>query len=222
MNNLESEKQKIELELRKSFFRRAAGIASIILFAQKQGLIEGRWQGKRVVELGCGAGGGLWALRSLGADVIGVDLQKYPSYFVKSPLVSDLPFAVTTSLDFLKWQQQQSFDAVLAFNTESDVFTPEVASQVHRVLKPDGVVAVTWQQKDLSHVSGRWPKWSIPWPYNKYQLQLYNPEQGKIAGSLITTFIDPNGLARGEVRVNDKLSRSEVDIFDEFLMVGRK
>ncbi|EKD86320.1 MAG: hypothetical protein ACD_37C00359G0006 [uncultured bacterium] len=215
-----------ELEEKRRFFSRGAGIASIVHYAQEQGLIDISWANPRVTELGCGSGSGLLVFRLLGADIAGVDLQKYPhiSFFQRSPLIGEIPFFVGTSEEYLKTQPDESHDAVFAFNVESDVWTPEVAEQSFRILKPRGIALITWQDVNLSNErNGRFPTNFPYWPSgDKRQIQIYYPSLGPATGHVIDALFSPEELAKGMLVIDPNVSPQEVTMPDAHLMVAKK
>lgn len=215
-----------ELEEERRFFSRGAGIASIVHYAQEQGLIDISWANPRVAELGCGSGSGLLVLRLLGADIAGVDLQKYPNIplFQRSRLIGEIPFFVGTSEEYLRSQPDESHDAIFAFNVESDVWTRRVAREVSRVLKPRGFAVVSWQDVNLSNErNGRFPINFPYWPLgDKRRVRIYDPLRGPLTGHFIKDLISPEALAKGMLVIDPNVSPQDVTMPDAHLMVAKK
>jgi len=157
-----------------SFIDRTAQITNLLDFVVKAGYLDANWGGKRVAELGCGSGAGLRAIHLLGAEVAGVDLQKYPhiSFYQKHPLVKDLDYFEGTVLEFLRNHRDESFDVICAFNDESDVWSPAVSDEAYRTLKKGGAAIVTWQYINLSTADTSWPQGWPTWPEERKIIKL--------------------------------------------------
>lgn len=215
-------------EQHERFFKRASGIATLLHLLEQHKLIPSDWKGKRSAELGCGNGSGLWAVRSFGADVSGTDIQKYnagaPS-FQKSPLIEDFAYEKKPSLEFLAEQPDKSFDAIFAFNLESKVWTEKVANEALRVLRPDGIVVISWQYVNLSLPDASWPTDWPPWKRQKTIKTIYSPiyhrdgPQGKL---VVQDVIDPKELVFGRVVVNPSLSLNDYILPEASVMIGKR
>jgi ubiquinone/menaquinone biosynthesis C-methylase UbiE len=113
--------------------------------AEVRAALGGSFAGKRVLDLGSGMGGGLVALRRAGLDVVGLDYNpaycriaqlRGRRYDLRLPLVvgagEALPFPA------------QRFDAVICLDVLEHVQRPAVVlAEMHRVLRPGGVVLTT-------------------------------------------------------------------------------
>lgn len=220
------EARQVEIEDRRRFFARGAGIASIVLHAQRQEMIDLSWANPRITELGCGSGSGLLVFRLLGADITGVDLQKYPHIpsFQRSPLAEGIPFFEGASEEYLRTLPDESHDAIFAFNVESDVWTRRVAREAFRVLKPRGVAVVTWQDVNLTNRrNGRFPAGFPHWPSgDKRRVRIYDPLLGPAKGHFIKDLISPEALAKGMLVIDPNVSSEEVTMPDAHLMVAKK
>jgi ubiquinone/menaquinone biosynthesis C-methylase UbiE len=113
--------------------------------AEVRAALGGSFAGKRVLDLGSGMGGGLVALRRAGLDVVGLDYN--PAYCRITQLRGrryklDLPLVVGAgeALPFAA----AGFDGVICLDVLEHVQQPaRVLAEMHRVLRPGGVVLTT-------------------------------------------------------------------------------
>lgn len=204
------------------FFRRAAGIASILRYLERSTPIN--WNSKRVLELGCGSGAGLWTLQVTGANPVGIDPQeKGYSMYARNDLVDDIPYYEETSETFLQRQSDQSYEVVCAFDTVSDVWTPTVSEHVYRVLLPNGLIIITWQDVNLTSERGEWPQgWPI-WRGKRYFFPLRQPSNsvGR-RWTYIRELVRPRSISEGRVEIDPILTDDDMVFPETESMVGTK
>ncbi len=142
-----------------SYFGKAE-VASLLKEAETKLAILGNHvnlKGATVLELGCATGDTTCALWTRGANVIGCDLsadairiahQRYPMIEFR-----------TSSVDRLQFASGQ-FDVVIAFELIEHVLSPAAfVEEVHRLLKPGGVLALTTPNAGCGRRIG-WKQWS--------------------------------------------------------------
>ena len=115
------------------------------------------FQDAKVLELGCATGETCHAVSQEGAKVVGCDLsgaairvarRRYPNLEFQIGSTEQLPFAPA------------SFDAVLAFELIEHVSHPSAfVREVHRVLRPGGVLALTTPNVECGRRVG-WHQWT--------------------------------------------------------------
>jgi len=109
--------------------------------------------GTKLLDIGCGAGGGLLAARELGAEVAGLDAaetlvaiarRRLPHARIECGEMEALPFG------------NESFDAATSFNGFQFAGSVGAAlSEAQRVLKPDGKLAMlVWGRKEHCDLLG--------------------------------------------------------------------
>lgn len=207
------------------FFRRAAGIASILNYLNREAGLNKDWASKGVVELGCGSGSGLWLFRALGASPVGVDNHQWAGLDMwnKSSIIDDIPYIDSTSIDYLKDAQDKSADVICAFDTVADVWTEEVSKEAYRVLKPEGFVVLTWQFVNFSSTTnGSWPEGWPRWIGQKTVLELFDPDSQYKTGKRFTELVDPKAIVKGEIIINPSLVTDDLIFPEHFAMVGKK
>jgi hypothetical protein len=206
------------------FIKRAAGIATILEYLKNEGLVETDWEDKKAVELGCGAGSGLWLFSTiLGADVTGVDDNRWPNidYWNKASIVNDIPSKIDTSMGYLKKVESESLDAIFAFDAVSDVWTQEVSEEAYRALGSGGLVLITWQHVNLTSGDGKWPKGWPAWKGWESIVELSDSKY-KREKKFKDFLVDPKAIAKGIVAVNNSLVSDNLIFPEKFAMVGRK
>ena len=108
----------------------------------------------RLLDVGCGAGFFLDAARSRGFDVSGVDLSPVPAAHAREQLGLDVAVGSLYRLQ----AASETFDAVTIFQTiEHDPDPATFCQELHRIVKPGGVVMVTTPAADgfVARVMGR-------------------------------------------------------------------
>lgn len=94
------------------------------------------WQGKRVLEVGCGAGGILKHLRDLGADVRGCDLGSEYLAYGRDEHGLNLTQGPLSSL-----AEDERFDVIIYSHVFEHVLTPyDELDEVARRLRPEGLL----------------------------------------------------------------------------------
>jgi SAM-dependent methyltransferase len=116
----------------------------------------------RVLDVGCGPGFFLDAAVERGYDAWGIDPSAYAVALARERHRGRVHVAVLESADF----EPASFDLVVASDAFEHVYSPRrFLEAAHRLLKPDGVLAITTPDPTslLARVSGRgWVSFKIP------------------------------------------------------------
>ena len=111
------------------------------------------FQGKRIVDLGCGDGVLTYELSRRGAESYGIDLSDEAIAYAKqkhSSLASDAQFSVESCTD--THFEDGFFDAVVSSDVIEHLSNPrELLVEIHRVLKPDGIAVVSTPIKITEH-----------------------------------------------------------------------
>jgi 2-polyprenyl-3-methyl-5-hydroxy-6-metoxy-1,4-benzoquinol methylase len=116
----------------------------------------------RVLDVGCGPGFFLEAALEMGYDAFGLDPSDYIVQRAQDELGQRIYKGTLETVDF----DPQSFDLIVAFDTFEHIYHPLLwLETVHRLLKPEGVLAITTPNPEslLSRLSGKgWVSFKIP------------------------------------------------------------
>lgn len=116
----------------------------------------------KALDIGCGPGYFLTAAQNLGFDVYGLD----PSDYIVSMAQKDWGDRVKLGLIETAEYPAESFDLVVAFDTFEHIYEPKgFLAAIHKVLKPNGVLAITTPDPTsmLAKVSGKnWVSFKLP------------------------------------------------------------
>ncbi|WCO67476.1 glycosyltransferase [Iamia majanohamensis] len=121
------------------------------------------FEGRRVLDLGCGHGYDTRAMRAAGAEVVPVDMDGAKLVVTGAPLEGSVQ-GDATRLPF----PDASFDGVYCSNLlEHTPATPPVFTEIERVLKPGGWAWVSWTN------------WYSPWGGHEIvPLHMLGPDRG--------------------------------------------
>ena len=113
-----------------------------------------RWRGKKVLEVGCGAGTDLLQFARAGANVMGVDISSHSVTLTKKRLElygleADIRQADSENLPF----PPNEFDLVYSWGViHHTPDTEKAISEIHRVLKPGGNILIMIYNKNSINV----------------------------------------------------------------------
>lgn len=118
--------------------------------------------GGRVLDVGCGPGFFLEAAASLGYEAWGLDPSDYIVKMAARKFGERIRKGTIANTDF----EPGFFDLVVAFDTFEHLYNPlQFLSAAHRLLKVDGVLAITTPNPEslLARISGKgWVSFKIP------------------------------------------------------------
>lgn len=116
----------------------------------------------KALDIGCGPGYFLTAAQNLGFDVYGLD----PSDYIVSMAQKTWGERVQLGLIETAEYPAETFDLVVAFDTFEHIYEPKgFLSAIHKVLKPNGVLAITTPDPAsmLAKISGKnWVSFKLP------------------------------------------------------------
>ena len=116
----------------------------------------------KALDIGCGPGYFLTAAQNLGFDVYGLD----PSDYIVSMAQKTWGERVQLGLIETAEYPAESFDLVVAFDTFEHIYEPKgFLAAIHKVLKPNGVLAITTPDPAsmLAKISGKnWVSFKLP------------------------------------------------------------
>lgn len=116
----------------------------------------------KTLDIGCGPGYFLTAAQKMGFDVYGLDPSDYIVEMAQKTWGNRVRLGLIESADY----PTESFDLIVAFDTFEHIYDPKkFLSAIHRILKPDGVLAITTPDPTsaLAKVSGRnWVSFKLP------------------------------------------------------------
>jgi SAM-dependent methyltransferase len=131
-------------------------------FRRRLGQIRRHKPAGRVLDVGCGPGFFLDAAVEMGYDAWGIDPSAYGVALAGERHGQRVRVAVLETADF----EPASFDLVVASDAFEHVYSPgRFLEAAHRLLRPDGVLAITTPDPTslLARVSGRgWVSFKIP------------------------------------------------------------
>ncbi|WP_042142363.1 bifunctional 2-polyprenyl-6-hydroxyphenol methylase/3-demethylubiquinol 3-O-methyltransferase UbiG [Paucisalibacillus sp. EB02] len=132
-----------------------------------------------VVDVGCGDGYGTFKLHTLGHEVMGVDISEEMIKLARTRL-QEVPFQVA-DVNQLPLADK-SVDAILSINVLEWVEVPATAlKEIHRVIKPDGILCVGILGPTAGPRSSSYPKvfgeksinnTMMPWEFFKLAKEL--------------------------------------------------
>ncbi|NOY98373.1 MAG: methyltransferase domain-containing protein [Chloroflexi bacterium] len=116
----------------------------------------------RVLDIGCGPGFFLEAASEAGYDVWGIDPSEYIVQVAQKKFGQQIHRGTIADVNF----EPESFDLVTAFDVFEHIYQPvDFLSRVHRLLKPNGVFAITTPNPAslLARISGKsWVSFKMP------------------------------------------------------------
>lgn len=116
----------------------------------------------KALDIGCGPGYFLTAAKNLGFDVYGLD----PSDYIVSMAQKSWRDRVKLGLIETAKYPAETFDLVVAFDTFEHIYEPKgFLAAIHKVLKPNGVLAITTPDPTsmLAKISGKnWVSFKLP------------------------------------------------------------
>ena len=135
-------------------------------------LILDRKQAGRLLDVGCGTGSFLDAMRGHGWQVQGVELNADAAHYSRERLGLDVR---TGSLEATGYSRE-TFDAVTLWDVLEHLPSPTVALQlVRRILKPDGLLIIRLPNADSldAQLFGPyWAPWDLPRHYFVFDQEL--------------------------------------------------
>lgn len=116
----------------------------------------------RALDIGCGPGYFLTAAQNMGFDVFGLDPSDYIVEMGQKTWGDRIQLGLIESANY----ESESFDLVVAFDTFEHIYDPKsFLKAIHRVLKPNGVLAITTPDPSslLAKLSGKnWVSFKLP------------------------------------------------------------
>ncbi|NWF64825.1 MAG: class I SAM-dependent methyltransferase [Chloroflexi bacterium] len=116
----------------------------------------------KALDIGCGPGYFLTAAQRLGFDVYGLDPSDYIVNMGQKNWGSRIQLGLIETADYAP----ESFDLVVAFDTFEHIYEPKgFVNAIHRILKADGVLAITTPDPSsmLAKISGKnWVSFKLP------------------------------------------------------------
>lgn len=95
------------------------------------------FKGKKCLDAGCGGGRYVKALKELGAEVVGIDIDEKVVEVARERVVADIQVASVEALPF----PSNSFDYIICMGVLNHVKNPNRGfSELKRVLRPGGVI----------------------------------------------------------------------------------
>lgn len=114
------------------------------------------------LDIGCGPGYFLTAAQKMGFDVYGLDPSDYIVAMGQKTWGNRIRLGLIESAEY----DPECFDLVVAFDTFEHIYDPKnFLKAIHRVLKPDGVLAITTPNPAslLAKISGKkWVSFKLP------------------------------------------------------------
>jgi SAM-dependent methyltransferase len=189
----------------------------------------GNLQGKRVLDLGCGAGGNCLAFARAGAEVAGVDFSTNQIEKARSLCagLDSVRFHVSDLLQFTESQPESSYDVV--FSSFVLLYIDRLESlfaQIRRILRPGGVFVFSTKHRlgEIAIVeagrvviresyfeTGRY-EWTWTNESEKVPLVSYSRTPGQTvaalsdAGFIIERLIEPEPVAEDSALTEDELT----------------
>lgn len=116
----------------------------------------------KALDIGCGPGYFLTAAQKLGFDVYGLDPSDYIVEVAQKTWGEKVQLGLIETANYAP----ESFDLIVAFDTFEHIYEPKKFLQaIHKVLKPNGVLAITTPNPKslLAKISGKnWVSFKLP------------------------------------------------------------
>ncbi len=185
------------------------------------------FRGKRVLDLGCAAGGTLALLKTMGAKGMGIEISKAACKIAREHYDLDVICSPLENVTL----NRESFDVIFMFDVLEHLEKPsEALNWLHDVLSPNGLLSLTVPNFDLFFKKGKnWAGVQSYWEHLGYfRSNVLYKKLSSMGMEIIETHTygeepcSENHIRETKRRKITRRLREKLPVFNKFLRIARK